>query len=62
MNWMIFKSIFRKREKNFDEMETFYSKFLAKDIKLSSFLGDNPSRILIFIVRLIFLNFMCLKF
>ena len=59
---MKLRSIFRKREKNFAEMKTFYSKCLAKDIKLSSFLRGNLSKILIFIVRLILLNFVCLKF
>ena len=62
MNWKKFKSIFRKREKNFAEMKTFYSKCLAKDIKLSSLLGGDPRRILIFIVILILLNFVCLKY
>ena len=62
MNWRIFKSRFRKREKNFAELKTFYSKCLARDIKMSSFLGGNLSIILIFIVRLILLNFLCLKF
>ena len=59
---MKLRSRFRKREKNFAKMKTFYSKCLAKDIKLSSFLGGNPSTILIFLVRLILLNFVCLKF
>ena len=59
---MKLRSKFRKRENNFTEMKTFYSKCLAKDIKLSNFLGGNPSRILIFTVRLILLNFVCLKF
>ena len=59
---MKLRSRFRKRGKNFAEMKTFCSKCLAKDIKLSSFLGGNLSRILIFIVRLILLNFVCLKF
>ena len=36
-----------KRGKSFAEMKTFCSKCLAKDIKLSSFLGGNPSIILI---------------
>ena len=31
-----------KREENFIEKKTFCSKCLAKDIKLSSFLGSNP--------------------
>ena len=30
-------------EENFSKKKTFYSKCLAKDIKLSSFLGDNPN-------------------
>ena len=53
---------FIKRENNFAEMKAFYSKCLAKDVKLSSFLGGNPNIILIFIVILILLNFVCLKF
>ena len=53
---------FRRREDNFVEMKILCSKCLAKDIKLSSFLGGNPRRILIFIVTLILLNFVCLKF
>ena len=57
---MKLRSRFRRRKENFAKMKIFYSKCLAKDIKLS-FLGGNPSRILIFIVRLILLNFMCLK-
>ena len=36
-----------KRGKSFAEKNTFCSKCLAKDIKLSSFLGGNPRRILI---------------
>ena len=32
-----------KREENFAKNKIFCSKCLAKDIKLSSFLGDNPS-------------------
>ena len=59
---MKFISRFRRREDNFVEIKTLCSKCLAKDIKLSSFLGGIPSRILIFIVRLILLNFVCLKF
>ena len=39
-----------KKGKSFAEMETFCSKCLAKDIKLSRFLGGNPSRIFILIV------------
>ena len=46
-----------KREKSFAEMKTFCSKCLGKDIKLSNFLGGNPSKILILIVLLILLNF-----
>ena len=53
---------FRRREENFVEMKIFCSKCLAKDIKLSNFFGGNPRRILIFIVILILLNFVCLKF
>ena len=33
-----------KREENFSEMKSFYSKCLAKDIKLSSFLGGSLSK------------------
>ena len=50
------------RWKNFDERTIICSIYLAKDIKLSSFLRGNPSKILIFIVSLILLNFGCLKF
>ena len=32
-----------KREENFAEKKTFCRKCLAKDIKLRSFLGGNPS-------------------
>ena len=32
-----------KKEENFAEKKTSYSKCLAKDIKPSSFLGGNPS-------------------
>ena len=32
-----------KREKNFAERKTICSNCLAKDIKLSSFLGGNPN-------------------
>ena len=39
-----------KKGKNFAKMKTFCSKCLAKDIKLSNFLGGNLSRILILIV------------
>ena len=39
-----------KKGKSFVEMKTFYNKCLAKDIKLSSCLGGNPSRIFILIV------------
>ena len=31
-----------KREDNFAENITFYSKCLGKDIKMSNFLGSNP--------------------
>ena len=58
---MKLRSIFRRKE-NFFEMKIFCNKCLAKDIKLSSFLGGNPSRILIFIVILILLNVVCLKY
>ena len=37
-----------KIEENFVERKTFCSKCVARDIKLSSFLGGNPSKILIF--------------
>ena len=33
-----------KREENFAKKKTFYSKCLARDIKLSSFLGGNPKK------------------
>ena len=33
-----------KREENFDEKKTLCSKCLARDIKLSSSLGGNPSK------------------
>ena len=42
-----------KREKSFAEVKTFCSKCLAKDIKLSSFLGGNLSEILNFVVRFV---------
>ena len=32
------------RDENFAKKKTFYGKFLAKEIKLSSFLGGNPSK------------------
>ena len=32
-----------KRRENFAKKKTFYSKYLAIDIKLSNFLGGNPS-------------------
>ena len=32
-----------KKEENFSEKKTFYSKCLAKDIKLSNFLGGKPN-------------------
>ena len=51
-----------KRGKIFSEMKTFYSKCLAKDIKLSSFLGGKPSRIFILIVSLMLITFKSLKF
>ena len=38
-----------KKGKSFAEMKTFCSKCLAKDIKLSNFLGGNPNRIFILI-------------
>ena len=59
---MNFRSKFRRRKENFVEMKIFCSKCLAKDIKLSSFLGGNPRKILSFIVILILLNVMCLKY
>ena len=31
------------KEENFAKKKTFYSKFLAKDIKLCSFLGGHPN-------------------
>ena len=42
--------------------KTFCNKCLARDIKLSSFLGGNPTKFLIFIVNLILLKLVCLKF
>ena len=39
-----------KKGKSLAKMKTFYSKCLAKDIKLGSFLGGNPSGIFILIV------------
>ena len=33
-----------KREKNFVEKKTLRNKYLARDIKLCSFLGGNPSK------------------
>ena len=33
-----------KREENFVEKKTLYNKCLARDIKLSSFFGGNPSK------------------
>ena len=39
-----------KKGKSFVEVKTFCSKCLAKNIKLSSFLGDNPSKNFILIV------------
>ena len=49
---MKLRSRFRRKH-NFIEMKIFYSKCLAKDNKLSRFLGGNLSRILIFIFILI---------
>ena len=51
-----------KRGKSFAEMKTFCSKCLAKDIKLSSFLGGNLRRIFILIVLLMLITFLSLKF
>ena len=51
-----------KKGKSFVEMKTFCNKCLAKDIKLSSFLGGNPSRIFILIVLFMLITFMSLKF
>ena len=48
--------------KEFCSNEDILQQMLAKDIKLSSFLGGNPSRILILLVKLILLNFVCLLF
>ena len=39
---MKLRSKFRRREENFAEMKIFYRKCLAKDSKLSSFLGGMP--------------------
>ena len=41
-----------KRKKRITKMKTLYSLCLDKDIKLSSFLGDNPNKIL-FLLTLI---------
>ena len=41
---MKIRSRFLKREKNFAERKTICRKCLTKDIKLSSFLGGNPSK------------------
>ena len=43
-------------------MKEFCSKCLAKDIKHEQLLGRQPKKFLIFIVNLILLNFVCLKF
>ena len=43
-------------------MKTFCSKCLAKDIKHEQLLGRQPKQLLIFIVNVILLNFLCLKF
>ena len=51
-----------KREENFAEKKTFCNKCLAKYIKLSSFLGGNPSKILLFTANFILLILVCLKF
>ena len=59
---MKLRARFRRRKENFAEMKIFCSKCLAKDIKLSNFLGGNRSIILIFIVILILLNVTCLKY
>ena len=39
-----------KKGKSFAEVKTFCNQCLAKDMKLSSFLGGNPSRIFLLIV------------
>ena len=59
---MKLRSKFRRREENFAEIKILCNKCLAKDIKLSSFLGGNPRKILIFIVILILLYVVCLKY
>ena len=41
-----------KKGKSFVEIKTLCTKCLAKDIKLSSFLGGNPSKIFILTVDL----------
>ena len=41
---MKIRSRFLKREKNFAERKTIRIKCLAKDIKLSSFLGGKPRK------------------
>ena len=51
--------------KDFAERKAFCSKCLAKDIKLSSFLGGNPIYFficIIYIVNLTLLNFVCFSF
>ena len=51
-----------KRDENFAEKTTFYSNYLAKDIKMSNFLGGNPNNFLIFIANFNLLILVCLKF
>ena len=43
-------------------MKAFCSKCLDKDIKPEQLLGRQPKQFLIFIVNVILLNFLCLKF
>ena len=54
-----------EERKDFAERKAFCSKCLAKNIKLSSFLGGNPIYLLIFIifiVNLTLLNYVCSRF
>ena len=47
-----------KREKRITEMKTLCSLCLAKDIKLSSFLGGNPNRVFLFLLTLIYVDYL----
>ena len=46
-----------KREKRITKMKTLYSLCLAKDIKLSSFLGGNPNKVF-FLLILIYVDYL----